>query len=119
MPDGQPYEMNRAHVAGGLAAAIRDPNGLVLVADLAGVQGALWAAVGPTIATPDLVAREIAWVCLRPGWGRRLARAYEQWAREMGAVRMTLNPRLGDGRLGQFLSRGGFSPIETTWIKDL
>lgn len=119
MPDGKPYEMDRAHVAAGLAASIHNPVGLVLVVDLGSVLGVIWGAVTPTIATPDLVASELAWVCLRPGWGRRLARAYEQWAREKGAVRMTLNPALGDARLGRLLSRDGFAPVETTWIKDL
>ena len=119
MPDGSPYEMDRSHVAGGLAAAIRSETGLVLVVDIDGVLGALWASVAPTIATPDLVAIELAWICLRPGWGRRLAAAYEQWARDKGAVTMTLNPRLGDERTGRLLSLGGFAPVEATWMKRL
>ena len=119
MPDGQPYEMDRSHVAGGLATAIRSETGTVLVVDIKGVSGALWASVGPTIATPDLVAIEHAWITGRGGWGLRLARSYETWARERGAVKMTLNPALRDERTARLLSLLGFAPVETTWIKRL
>lgn len=84
------------------------------------MDGPITGAIG-LIATPgaDAVveAREIFWV----GGDRRLLRAAERWAREVGAERMILGAQEGPHleALTRLRKRDGYSPVERIFSKEL
>lgn len=85
------------------------------------VIGALGGAWMHDLKTGTKQTAEICW-WVRPekrGHGLRLFKAYEAWARRIGARVILAGHLAGHGRLGQYLRRRGYKPYEVAYLKEI
>lgn len=99
------------------AGLIDNPAGVIFRTD----GGFLAAFVAPLYYRPDyLQAHEALWWS-EDGRGLRLLRAYEAWAREMGAheiLMSSLHGITGDP-VGKLMRRNGYVPRDITYVKEI
>ncbi len=83
------------------------------------VAGFLCGVIAPHYFTGELTAFKTAWYALPAarGLGAHLLRAFESWAKAMGARRLIVAGR--QERTLALLSRLGYAPLETVYSKDL
>jgi len=79
--------------------------------------GHLFAIVTPNFLTDDTVANELGFFC-KVGKGKMLIEAYESWAKNLGANKITLTS-YGTERLNKYYENKGYNLVERTFIKDL
>lgn len=106
-------------------AAVVDPNQLLVVYDDNGIQGFLWAIVGPMLPwSPETVAMDFI-TYVKPSKrgsliGYRLIREYERWASSKGAVdiRISVASGINEERTSAFYEGLGFSPSGKQFNKE-
>lgn len=86
-------------------------------------EGGIGAVICPDLNNGQLTAVECFWY-VKPGNrgdGLRLLRAYEQWARTAGAVRIVMVHlcSLAPDSLGRLYERRGYKKVEVNYIKNL
>lgn len=89
------------------------------------VKGAIGGAMSPDINTGDITAAEMFWF-MKPDHRRgldgiRLLKAFEDWSRQNGAIRIWMLHVVGlnDNRFESLYPRLGYSLAERIYIKDL
>ncbi len=87
------------------------------------LSGAFGAIVTEDLNSADLVANECFWFVLPEARGRgfELLLAYEEEARKRGAVRCSMIHLLSlqPEKLGELYQRRGYTPVETSYFKEL
>lgn len=113
----QPQDLDRGRAASALDAMIE--GGGVWVVEIDGsLRGFLAASIGASIISAQPVAWESGWYCTAPGWGDRLRKRFEEWARGRGCrfARMSAPP--GSGAQRQ-LEADGYAAVEVAMVKAL
>jgi hypothetical protein len=104
---GIPQQVDPEHTKRSFKGLMISDFGAVWVTD----GGFLAASIEQTIISPSPVAVEHGWYA-DDGSGLRLLRKFQRWAAKHGATE-----RLSTGVGGLDLSRLGYRPVETAWIK--
>ena len=87
-----------------------------------GEHGLLVAVLTPDLVTGNTVAMEMFWYVDKPhrGQGLKLFKAFEDWARDVGADRMvTGHPVPNEQDFGQFYARQLYVPLEIHYTKEV
>lgn len=122
-----PFEASRSTIAQSLASLIVQSEGILLVAEVDGARvGWIAGIVGQiSVWSPARIAQELMLFVLpehrRAGIGRDLLKAFEAWAKEAGAVAITLTEQAGlDGEAtGRLYASLGYRPQEQVFAKPL
>ena len=112
---GLPMPFERAAVEAQMLACVTEPGRCGLVSE----GGLICGALAPLLSAPSwIMAVEIVWWA-EDGSGLALLRAFEAWAREVGAneVRMTTLHRMP--RTGRAMERLGYRPEEISYSRML
>lgn len=119
-PYSQFLRPDRAAMLSLARALMTDPRGLLLVSDRdAKATGMIGALITPHPYSGALVMNEMFWYVSPEdrGSGVRLLRAAEAWGRTQSAgLLIMVSP---DERVSAFLTRTGYRPLETHFIKSL
>lgn len=107
---GHPQVVDRIHAGASLAHTIR--NGLVLVSDGGFVAGK----IGQTAVNPEPVAFEMGWAAA-DGNGWALLGAYEAWAAQQGAAKVSVACR--EDRIRRALERRGYRLVEMQMMRSV
>jgi len=105
-----PQRVDRIKTGETLAGLIHDPRGLVLVAGCGFIAGC----ITQTVISAEPVAFELGWYA-EDRSGLALLRAFEDWAREQGAVLIKLS--CNGGAAQRILERSGYRVAEIQMVK--
>jgi len=111
----QPYPIDLEHTERLARELIEQPNGVVFLTEDALLAGGVF----PALLNPRVLqANELLWWSEGRG-GAVVRRAFEQWAREMGAhaVYLASTETMRGPAVGRLLGRSGYELAETTYRK--
>ncbi len=116
-----PVRIDPVWTASFVVKLIRE-GGLALVVDLDSMtEGMLVAAIGQSSVSPKPIAIEHGWYCSKraAGYGAKLLRAYEDWARSRGCVMARMSTAHASPLGSVLVKRHGYAFAETALVKVL
>lgn len=117
-----PIAVDEAWTAAFVASVLASGQGLALVVDIDGkAEGMIVATIGQSSVSPALIAVEHGWFCSKTaaGYGIKLLRAYEDWARAKGCAMARMSTAYASPLGRVLVMRHGYGFAETALAKAL